>query len=508
MPFTLYAQDHDAPCSLDVDLLDRGERRLVLLCGTPITPKSVLAGLDAAGIELNYQQNLRHCTPVDRRPGLYLELMARAGATSTNINVVDLASGDLQCTVELTVPDRTLLPAAQLTATDKPDIYRLHVDTDGTLDLTDTCNAGLQFPLSQGPPVMLATPAPRCNRDGIDATIRITPGRQQPAKLLLSARDAHGAAVEAISYVPPPTPFFSNSMHETAAKFIDVNGIRTRYYDKGEGEVLVLVHGGQPSSPDFNAWEWQQNFDGLAKHFRVLALDRIGQGYTDNPANIEDYEFYYPLVVEHVLGFLDALELERVHLVGHSQGGWPVARIAIDHPNRVESLVIVDSTMIAPAGDASGAMRFYIYHQNDLHPEDGETPQSIRRGLESFSYTKNNITEQRIDRILTLSRTEKYRQASDWFNQHYMSPAHPTFRELKNAIWAEMMDDQLKVPTLIIWGREDPEGSFPAGLGMYEALLDAGSPVSFHAFDNAGHVAYMEYPQQFNQVLIDFIHNN
>ena len=39
--------------------------------------------------------------------------------------------------------------------------------------------------------------------------------------------------------------------------YVNVNGIRTRYFDKGKGETLVLVHGGQPSAPDFNAWEWQ-----------------------------------------------------------------------------------------------------------------------------------------------------------------------------------------------------------------------------------------------------------
>ncbi|MDP6436093.1 MAG: alpha/beta hydrolase [Gammaproteobacteria bacterium] len=310
----------------------------------------------------------------------------------------------------------------------------------------------------------------------------------------LAAKPANGSSA----------PGFLAAMPEAEARFVDVNGIRTRYFDKGTGPVLLLVHGGQPSAADFNAWEWQQNFDGLAKNFRVIALDRIGQGYTGNPVDLDDYHNYYPLVVEHLVAFIRAMGLERVHLVGHSQGGWPVTRTALDYPDLVASLVIVDSTMVAPASNAANAVRFYIWHQNDLHPADGETHESIRRGMQSFSYTNNNITDQRIERILAISRTEKYKQASDWFNANRMSPAHPSFRALKKQIWDELNSGALEVPTLIVWGRNDPEGSFDAGVGFYEALEAAGTDVTFRPFDNSGHVPYMEYPDEFNSVVTGF----
>ena len=507
----LAAPAGQASCTLDTHTLDRGERRTFLLCGPPVSADSRLEGLDAAGIDVVYRQNLKRCHPTDRRPGLFLELRARADAGDAAIRLLDAATGDLQCEVALGVPERWLLPAAGLTATGEPDTWHLRIDANAAdaVDLSGACAAGLRFPPGQGPDItILSEPALRCERNAITATVRIEPGRQRPAKVLLSARDARGNVLDAISYVDPPEPAFADAMAESDAKFVDVNGVRTRYFDQGDGEVLILVHGGQPSAADFNAWEWQQNFDGLAEHFRVLALDRIGQGYTDNPADIEDYGRYYPLVVEHLLGFIDALDLERVHLVGHSQGGWPAARLALDHPERVASLVIVDSTMIAPAGNVAQAVRFYIYQQNQLHPPDGETAQSIRRGLAFFSYTDNNITDQRVQRILALSRTEKYHLASDWFNVHRMNPAHPDFRQLKENLWAEMTEGRLRVPTLIIWGREDPEGSFPAGVAMYEGLKDAGSPVSFRPFDNSGHVPYMEYPEEFNRVVIEFSGGN
>jgi 2-hydroxy-6-oxonona-2,4-dienedioate hydrolase len=346
----------------------------------------------------------------------------------------------------------------------------------------------------------------RAGPDATDATIEVSDRlTRTPACDALSLKVGRQALPSDTS---PPT--FLDAMAEADAKFIDVDGVRTRYFDtgwggKGEGDVLILVHGGQPSAADFNAWEWQQNFDGLSNDFRVIALDRIGQGETDNPADLDDYAEYYPLVVRHLYGFIRALGLERVHLVGHSQGGWPVTRLALDYPERVASLVIVDSTMVAPAANAAQAVRFYIYMQNELHPASGETLESIRRGMAYFSNTNNNITDQRVRRILALSQTAKYQAARDWFQTARMNPAHPSFRALKAEIWEELAAGALQVPTLIIWGREDPEGSFDAGVAFYEALAAAGTDVRFRAFDNAGHVPYMEYPGEFNRVVTEFI---
>ena len=71
----------------------------------------------------------------------------------------------------------------------------------------------------------------------------------------------------------------------TGEKFVDVDGIRTRYFDKGDGPVVVLFHGGHFGSNDAAdcAEDWGLNFDGLAKWFHVYAVDKIGQGQTDNP---------------------------------------------------------------------------------------------------------------------------------------------------------------------------------------------------------------------------------
>jgi len=97
------------------------------------------------------------------------------------------------------------------------------------------------------------------------------------------------------------------SIQGLEAKFIDVHGIRTRYYDSGQGEPMVLCHGhGWDGSASANAWTL--NIAGLSKHFRVLAADKLGSGMTDNPKT--DDGFTIENQVAHMWGLVEALGLD------------------------------------------------------------------------------------------------------------------------------------------------------------------------------------------------------
>ncbi|MBI2367089.1 MAG: alpha/beta fold hydrolase, partial [Deltaproteobacteria bacterium] len=118
----------------------------------------------------------------------------------------------------------------------------------------------------------------------------------------------------------------------TDPKFIDVDGIRTRYFDQGSGEVLLLVHGSHFGTPDAceSALDWEFNFDPLARSFRVIAMDKLGQGYTGNPKTDADYTM--AATVQHAARLIETLGLQNVHVIGHSRGGYVVARLTLDHP--------------------------------------------------------------------------------------------------------------------------------------------------------------------------------
>ena len=102
------------------------------------------------------------------------------------------------------------------------------------------------------------------------------------------------------------------------ASFVDVEGIRTRYYGYGEGEPVVLLHGGNWSGSS-SANTWSRNVRGLAEQFAVYAPDRIGCGMTDNPADRSAY--VYETEVEHMDTFTRTMGLESFHLVGQYRGG-------------------------------------------------------------------------------------------------------------------------------------------------------------------------------------------
>ncbi len=173
-----------------------------------------------------------------------------------------------------------------------------------------------------------------------------------------------------------------NAMPPSAAKVIEVDGIATRYFEFGDGPPLLLVHGGQAGGSNNSAQKWEQNVQGLAKHFRVIALDRLAQTGTDNLPRAEDYEDYFARDAEHLEAFVAALDLSSVTLVGHSQGGWPVTALALNQPELVTCLVNVDTVMVPDDLTLMRqALSFLIYTSAFIHPPAGPTFYSARRAM-------------------------------------------------------------------------------------------------------------------------------
>ena len=90
------------------------------------------------------------------------------------------------------------------------------------------------------------------------------------------------------------------------AKYVDVKGIRTRYLEAGTGEPLLLVHGGD-FGRHFSANDWDLNVDSFAQSFHVFAIDKIGQGFTDNPKR--DEEYVIGTTVQHAYDFLNTMKI-------------------------------------------------------------------------------------------------------------------------------------------------------------------------------------------------------
>src|SRR5579872_5169696 len=122
-------------------------------------------------------------------------------------------------------------------------------------------------------------------------------------------------------------------------RFVDAGGTRTYCIDRGSGPAVVLLHGAGFGVEALATWCRQ--IDALAAEHRVIAFDQIGFGQTGLPS---DGRYRNRLErVDHALAVLGVLGLEKVVLVGHSEGAFMAARIAILRPGLVERLVLMTS---------------------------------------------------------------------------------------------------------------------------------------------------------------------
>ena len=117
-------------------------------------------------------------------------------------------------------------------------------------------------------------------------------------------------------------------------RFVTVNGIRTHYVAAGEGEPLLLLHGLGAS-----LMAWALNIEPLSRKFSVYAIDIPGHGDSEKP----DMDYLLPTAVDFVRDFMRALGIERASIAGNSMGGMIALKTAIDFPELVDRLVLVDA---------------------------------------------------------------------------------------------------------------------------------------------------------------------
>ncbi|MBI2360382.1 MAG: alpha/beta hydrolase, partial [Deltaproteobacteria bacterium] len=237
----------------------------------------------------------------------------------------------------------------------------------------------------------------------------------------------------------------------TGEHFVDVHGIRTRYFDKGSGEVLVLFHGSHFGTTDAcnSAIDWELNFDRLAQWFRVIAIDKLGQGHTDNPKSDDDYTM--AAVVRHAYQFLAAMGLTNAHVIGHSRGGYLVARLTLEHPEVIRSCTIINSGTLAPGPSKTE----YIMANA---PKPRLSRESQRWVDEHYSYSSKHITDSWVDAAVEIANLPKYRESVTKMEDHGLKRSRfmPQLALEKEETLNWIMQGRLKIPTLVIWGYTDP----------------------------------------------------
>jgi 2-hydroxy-6-oxo-6-(2'-carboxyphenyl)-hexa-2,4-dienoate hydrolase len=279
-------------------------------------------------------------------------------------------------------------------------------------------------------------------------------------------------------------------------KFIDADGIRTRYFDAGQGEPLVMIHGGTYGS-FYNAEDWELNFDGLAEHFRVIAYDRIGLGFTDNPRTDADYVIGSS--VDHAHALIRALGLGPAHIMGHSRGGYTAARLVLEHPEVCDTLIIVDSSsLMTPANPQYEAWDREAQQYADLH-------ERMRYLVTANSYGGDHITPRYLDVAVEIDQLPKTAVA-----KQKMAGLGPRFKsdlvERQQETHAWIRAGRLQKPTLVMWAYEDPSATMDrCGIPCMNLIMPNVQDAEMVILNHAGHMVYRERPEPFNHAVIDFI---
>jgi pimeloyl-ACP methyl ester carboxylesterase len=123
-------------------------------------------------------------------------------------------------------------------------------------------------------------------------------------------------------------------MKPTSTGYADVNGIKLYHEIYGEGEPVVLIHGGLTTIGEMQGW-----VQPLAEAWQVIAVEMQGHGRTADT----DRPMSFPTMGDDIAALLDHLKIPKAHLVGHSFGGASAIRGAIQHPEKVRRLVVVSS---------------------------------------------------------------------------------------------------------------------------------------------------------------------
>ena len=215
-------------------------------------------------------------------------------------------------------------------------------------------------------------------------------------------------------------------------QYANFNGVKIHYIDRGKGEPIVLLHGGTSS---LESWVVSGVVANLQKDFRVIAFDARGSGKSDKPRDPKAYGRQQALDVPRLL---DALKLDRAHIVGFSLGASTVAQLLTLHPER-----FLTATQAAGAGRS---------------PEAANDP---RIEVEAAEIEKGCISRSRLYRQAPPNAKpteEDYRKAEERcradknFDQYSVSASLRGYRD--QAVTSEQMK-AVKVPTLGIVGTLD-----------------------------------------------------
>jgi len=305
------------------------------------------------------------------------------------------------------------------------------------------------------------------------------------AEILIKIMDVIG------KYKETRAELFKIAGIEPQTNFVKTDGSveRIHYLKLGDGDPLIIVHGGLSNSS-----EWINILKPLSQKFQLYVVGRPGHGLSD-PIDYRGKD-YRKSAVDFLRSFMDAMGLKQAHLMGNSMGGYFSICFAIEYPEKVKTLVLIG----APAG-----MNLWIPFMLRIL--------GINR-LNRFlmrTIAKPKISEvKRIHQQIVVNDIDNLQDL--YFEHcyyHQLLPASViTFSTLLESVlnisgWKKELyiGDQLhnlKVPAAFIWGDKDAFESPETGMPKAKAIENH----SFAVVENAGHCPWLDQPEKCTDLIL------
>ncbi|MDR3480010.1 MAG: alpha/beta fold hydrolase [Burkholderiaceae bacterium] len=276
----------------------------------------------------------------------------------------------------------------------------------------------------------------------------------------------------------------------TTSKFVRIKegelDLQLHYNDCGSGaETVVMLHG---SGPGASGWaNFNRNVEPLvAAGYRVILMDCPGWSKSDPIVCTGSRS---DLNGRALKGLLDAVGLDKVHIIGNSMGGHSAVAFALANPKRVGKLVLM-------GGGTGGPSQFVpmptegIKLIQALYREP--SVENLKRMMAVFVYDSSGLTEElyqtRLDNMLA-----RRDHLENFVKSHAANPKQ--FTDYGPRL------GEIAAPALIIWGRDDRFVPMDVGLRLVWGMQNA----EMHIFNRCGHWAQWEHAEKFNRMVLDFL---
>lgn len=271
---------------------------------------------------------------------------------------------------------------------------------------------------------------------------------------------------------------FQNSEH--IGRFAEANGRQIHYLEQGSGEALLLIH-----SLGQSLFTWHRVIDALSEHYRVIAVDLLGHGYSEKPTDEPSYAI--AALSDSLVAFMDELGVDSAHVIAFSMGGMIALDMAARYANRVGRLVL-----ICPGG-LTATMPYQI------RSLESAITGWLTAATMSPKSVANLLTDAFFDRTLITPEMvrEYYKPYADKVAGNALRAALRAFDE--EDVMPALRDIEHDV--LIVWGVDDRWREVSSAEVFHIALPRA----QFALIRNCGHVLHEEKPERFLDYALDFL---